>query len=316
MIIFDIFKIYDLAPDIFINDGDINNNINNTLIFFDILRDFIELDSWDKVYDFFYNAFSQINQTLIRYIKYNIFLNLSKLYYSNEENNAYNNDLYLNQYKKLLIDFSEPTKIIFQLISIIFGVNLEIIYLENKENNAIAEQVYKYEYSKLSKEDNNKIEKIIILNFNNCYHIAYKKKDFNGNSELYNSIKENINGVSLVQYSKKGKIKCDICKKNNDFIEIINENNNKGICSECLYNEIDQYLLKRIKFINEDYKNNYINYSYYLRPIELFLKEPLSEKNGIENNSIIIKNIDYYILYKNTFSQRIKELLNIQQKDT
>ena len=59
--------------------------------------------------------------------------------------------------KKILIDFNEPTKIIFQLISIIFGVNLEIIYLENKENNAIAEQVYKYEYSKLSKEDNNKI---------------------------------------------------------------------------------------------------------------------------------------------------------------
>ena len=316
MIIFDIFKIYDLAPDIFVNDGDINNNINNTLIFFDILRDFIELDSWDKVYDFFYNAFSQINQTLIKYIKYNLFLNLSKLYYSNEENNSYNNNIYLNQYKKILIDFNEPTKIIFQLISIIFGVNLEIIYLENKENNVIAEQVYKYEYSKLSKEDNNKIEKIIILNFNSCYHIAYKKKDFSGNSEFYNSIKENINGISLVQYSKKGKIKCDICKKNTDFIEIINENNNKGICTECLYNEIDQYLLKRIKFINEDYKNNYINYSYYLRPIELFLKEPLSVKNGIENNSIIIKNIDYYILYKNTFSQRIKELLNIPQKES
>ena len=63
MIIFDIFKIYDLAPDTF-NTG---NNINN--------------------------------------------------------------NTYLNQYKKILIYFNEPTKIIFQLITIIFGVNLEIIYI-------------------------------------------------------------------------------------------------------------------------------------------------------------------------------------------
>ena len=316
MIVFDIFKIYDLAPDIFTSDDKINNNISNTLTFFGILRDYIELDYWDKAYDFFFHFFSQINQTLIKYIKYNIFLFLSKLYYLNEENNSYNNDIYLNQYQKILIDFNESTKIIFQLITIIFGVNLEIIYLENKENNVIAEQIYKYEYSKIAKEENDKIEKIIILNFNNCYHIGYKKKDFTKNNVLYNSIKENMNEISLIQFSKKGKIKCDICKKVMDFIEIVNENNNKGICSECLYNELDKYLLKRIKYIKEDHKNNYMNYSYYLRPIELFLQEPLSVKNGIENNSILIKNIDYYILYHNTFSQRIKELLFKSEEDS
>ena len=315
MIIFDIFKIYDLAPDIFANDDNISNNISNTLTFFDILRDYIELNYWDKAYDFFYNFFSQINQTLMKYIKYNTFLCLSKLYHLNEENKAYNNDIYLNQYQKMLIDYNEPTKVIFQLLTIIFGVNLEIIYLENKENNNISEQIYKYEYSKLSKEENNKIEKIIILNYNNCYHIGYKKKDFTKNNELYNTIKENMNEISFIQYSKKGKIKCDICKKPTDFIEIINENNNKGICSECLYNELEQYLLNRIKYIKEDNKNNYINYSYYLRPIELFLHEPLSVKNGIENNSILIKNIDYYILYQKTFSQRIKELFLVPEEE-
>ena len=316
MVIFDIFKIYDLAPDIFNTGDNINNNINNTLTFFSIIRDSIELDNWDKVYDYFYNYFSYINQTLIKYIKYNIFLFLSKLYYSNDENKAYNNDTYLNQYKKILINYNEPSKIIFQLITIIFGVNLEIIYMENKENNILNEQIYSYDFTKFSGGDNNKIEKIIILNYNNCYHIAYKKKDFSLNNELYNSIKENMNEINLVQFSKHGKIKCDNCKKTLDFIEIINENNNKGICSECLYNEIEQYLLKRVKFIKEDLKSNYINYSFYLRPLELLLQEPLSVKNGIENNSILIKNTDYYSLYQKTFSQRIKELLNSNQHDS
>ena len=311
MIIFDIFKIYDLAPDIFIND-----NIKNILIFFDILRDYIELDYWDKVYDFYFSLFPQINQTLIRYIKYNIFIYLSKLYNSNEENKSYNNDIYLNQYQKILIDYNEPSKIIFQIITIIFGVNLEIIYIENKENNNLIEQNYSFECSKFIKEDNNKKEVITILNYNNCYHICYKKKDFLINNEIYNSIKENLNEITLIQYSKKNKIECNICKNNSDFIEIINEHNNKGICSDCLYNEIEQYLLKRIKYIKDDMKNNYINYSYYLRPIELFLQEPLSVKNNIENNSILIKNIDYFLLYQNTFSQRIKELLLLPQKDS
>ena len=314
MIIFDLFKIYDLSPDIFSIEED-TTNISNTLTFFDILRDYIELDFWDKAYEFFLSFFHQINHVLIKYIKYNIFIYLSTLYNSNEENDSYNNDIYLNQYQKILIDYNEPSKIVFQLITIIFGINLEIIYIENKEDD-LMEEIYTYDYSKYIKEDKNKIDVIIILNYNNCYHIGYKKKDFANNNEIYNSIKENINEINLVQYSKKGKIKCEVCKKTFDFIEVINENNNKGICSECLYNEIEQYLLKRIKYIKEDIKSNYINYSYYLRPIELFLQEPLSVKHGIENNSILIRNIDYYLLYQNTFSQRIKELLMLPQQDT
>ena len=317
MIIFDLFKIYDLAPDIF-NTDDGAKNINNVLGFFDILRDYIELNSWDKVYEFYTGFFQQINHVLIKYVKYNIFLLMSKLYSLNEENDAYDNEIYLNQYQKIIIDYNEPTKIIFQLITIIFGINLEILYIENKEENDIIEQNYTFEYSKLAKNDinNNKIDKIILMHYNNCYHICYKKKDLLANKEIFDSLKESINEISLIQYTKKGKIKCDICNSSKEFIEIINENNNKGICSQCLSNEIDQYLSRRIIHIKEDIKKNYINYSYYLRPIELYLKEPLSIKNGIENNSIIIKNIDYYLIYETTFSEKISELLNLSEDET
>ena len=124
-----------------------------------------------------------------------------------------------------------------------------------------------------------------------------------------------MNEISLIQYTIKNKIHCNICGKALDYIEIINEKN-KGVCSECLYKEIEQCLLKRIKFIKDDIKTNYINYSYYLRPIELFLQEPLSVKDGIENNSILIKNIDYYLLYQKTFSEKIKELLLSDDKES
>ena len=317
MIIFDLFKIYDLAPDIF-NTDDGAKNINKVLGFFDILRDYIELNSWDKVYEFYTGFFQQINHVLIKYAKYNIFLLMSKLYSLNEENDAYDNEIYLNQYQKIIIDYNEPTKIIFQLITIIFGINLEILYIENKEENDIIEQNYSFDYSKLAKNDinNNKIDKIILMHYNNCYHICYKKKDLLANKEIFDSLKESINEISLIQYTKKGKIKCDICNSSKEFIEIINENNNKGICSQCLSNEIDQYLSRRIIHIKEDIKKNYINYSYYLRPIELYLKEPLSIKNGIENNSIIIKNIDYYLIYETTFSEKISELLNLSEDET
>ena len=315
MIIFDLLKIYDLSPNIFNSEDNINNNINDTLVFFDILRDYIELNSWDKVYEFFFGFFSQINQILIKYIKYNIFLLLSKLYSLNEDNPSYDNPIYLNQYQKILIDYNEPSKIIFQLITIIFGVNLEIIYIENKEETTLMEQTYDFDFSKFSKNENNKIDKLQIINYNNCYHIGYKKKDLLNNKEIFNSIKENINEISLIQFTKKGKIKCDECKNTTEFIEINNENNNKGICSECLNKEIEIYLLKRISYIKEDNKKNYINYSYYLRPIEILLQEPLSIKNGIEDNSIIIKNIDYYLLYQNTFSQKIKELFSASKEE-
>ena len=304
ILILDIFKLYDLSPSIFTSNK--NNNINNVLIFFSIICDFIQLNLWDKVYDLFLYLYSQIEQILIVYIKYNIFLFLSKIFSENKEKNIFDEKtFYINQFKKIIINYNEPSRVIFQIIPFIFGENLEIFYHENKNENKIISNILNFTLSK--KYDKNNVNPIYIIYYNNNYHIGYNKQFFNNNDKILASIKDNLNKVSLIQYIKEDKINCDICEEEVDSIEIINDNN-KRICKECLYSEIDDYLIQRISFINEDYKSNYINYSYYLRPIELILKEPISIKNNIENNTIIIKNIDYFMLFHKTFSQRISEL--------
>ena len=301
MIIFDIFKLYDLSPTIFTSNK--NCNINNVLIFFSIINDYIQLNLWEKIYDFYLSIYSQIDKALILYIKYNIFLLLSKIYTDNDEYKS----KYLNQYKKIFINYNEPTLIIFQLIPFIFGINLEIIYYENKNKDNSKIQNISFTCPKLLGKNNTNT--IYIIYCNNCYHIGYQKKDFENNKKIFKKINENLNIISLIQYIKNDKIFCELCDKNTDYIEIANDNN-KGICSDCLSKKIDEYLFKRISFIKNDSETSYINYSYYIRPIELFLKEPISIKNNIENNSIVIKSIDYYFLYEKSFSQRISELFS------
>jgi hypothetical protein len=238
-------------------------------------------------------------------MKYNIFLFLSKIY------SEYKNDgtkKYLDQYKKVIIQQMEPTCIIFKLIPYIFGINLEIFYYENKTKNNFREENLSFTCSKLFAKNN--VESIYIIYYNNCYHIGYQKKSFDINKEIYKSIEENLNKKSPIQYMKKGERYCEECDQNTECIEIINDNQ-KEICSNCLSNEIDEYLVERVSSINHDYYiSDCLNYSYYLRPIELFLKEPISVKNNIENNSIIIKNLDYFLIYNKTFSQRISELFS------
>ena len=265
----------------------------------------MQLNLWDKAYYLFVYLFSQIEQILIIYIKYSIFLFLSKIFSENKEKKIFEaNSFYLNQFKKIIINYNEPSQVIFQIIPFIFGVNLEIIYHENKkENKTISEYL---SFSLPARYNRNNLDSISIIYCNNCYHICYNKNFFNNNDKIFSFIKDN-NKVSLIQYIRIEKINCDICKEEVDSIEIINDNN-KRICKICLYSIIDDYLIKRISFINDDNKSNYINYSYYLRPIELILKEPISIKNNIENNTIIIKNIDYFMLFDKTFSQRISEL--------
>ena len=310
ILILDIFKLYDLSPSIFSSDK--NYNINNVLIFFSIICDYIQLNLWDKVYDLFVYLYSQIEKNLILYIKYNIFLYLLKIFSENREKKLIeSNSFYINQFKKIVINYNEPSRLIFQIIPFIFGIKLEIIYHENKYDDKVVSDYLTFTLP--SKYGQNKLDLISIIYCNNCYHIGYSKNFFNNNDKLLSSIKDNLNKVSLIQYIKEDKIICDICEKEVESIEIVNDNN-KRICKECLYSEIDDYLLQRISFINDDNKLNYINYSYYLRPIELTLKEPISIKNNIENNSIIIKNIDYFMLFHKTFSQRISELYKDEKK--
>ena len=309
ILILDIFKLYDLSPSIF--NSIKNNNINNILVIFALIRDYIELNLWDMAYDLFLSFYSQIDIIFVRYIKYNLFLYLSKLYCQINEKKLLDNELkYLNHYKKLLINYNEPYHIIFQLIPYIFGINLELIYYENKNEEEILTKNLLFDLPKNIYKKN--IETIHIIYYNNCYHIGYAKNFLNENDKILKKLKNNLNKLSLIQYIKSDQIFCEICEKNIDSIEIINENN-KRICQECLSSQIDEYLNKRISFINEDYKSNYINYSYYLRPIELIVKEPISIKDNIENNSLIIKNSDYFQIFHKTFSQRISQLFKAKK---
>ena len=303
IIVFDIFKIYDLLPSIF-TDNNKNINLNEILIIFSIFIDYIQINLWEKAYDLYLSFYTKISQVLIIYIKYNIFLYLSKIYSDNDNKEIYIN--YINQYKKIIFNYNDPTLDILQLIPYIYGVKLDLIYLENINEDEFEMKKISFDCGKI---DKNNYEKINIIYFNNYYSIGYQKKDFESNSALNELIKKNINKISPIQYIKKDndKIYCEVCEKNVDCVELISDNN-KGICSQCLNTEIDEHLNKRISYINEDYKDNYIDYSYYLRPIELVLNEPLSIKDNIENNSIIIRSIDYYLLFEESFSQRISEL--------
>ena len=301
ILIFDIFKLYDLYPSIFTSNK--NYNINYFLVFCSIFIDYIGLNLWEKAHDFFISFFSQLAQVLVSYMKYNIFLFLSKIY------SEYKNDgtiKYLDQYKKIIIHQMEPTCIIFKLIPHIFGINMEIFYYENKTKSNFREENVSFTCSKLFSKNN--VDTIYIIYYNNCYHIGYQKQIFNINKDIYKSIEENLNKKSPIQYVKKEERYCEECDQNTEYIEI--NDNHKGICSNCLSSEIDEYLVERVSFIYHDYYiSDFLNYSYYLRPIELCLKEPISIKDNIENNSIIIKNLDYFLIYNKTFSQRISELL-------
>ena len=300
-LIFDIFKLYDLYPTIFTSNK--NYNINYFLVFFSIFTDYIGLNLWEKAHDFFISFFSQLAQVLVSYMKYNIFLFLSKIYSEYKDNGT---KKYLNQYKNIIIHQMEPTCIIFKLIPHIFGINMEIYYYESKTKNNFKEENVSFTCSKLFSKNN--VDTIYIIYYNNCYHIGYQKKIFDINKEIYKSIEENLNKKSPIQYTKKEEKYCEECDLNTEYIEI--NDNNTGICSNCLSSEIDEYLVERVSFINHDYYiSDFLNYSYYLRPIELLLKEPISIKNNIENNSIIIRNLDYFLIYNKTFSQRISEIL-------
>ena len=291
ILIFDIFKLYDLSPSIY--NSNKGSDIKSTLIFFAFLYDYIHLNMWEKVYFFYISIYPKIEQVLISYIKYSIFLFLSQLY-----NENINDNKYIYQYQKILINYNEPIHLIFQIIPLIFGINLEIINFKNEKENQLEAQNFSFSPPKLINKKS--INTIYIIFQYNCYHIGYQKSNFDNNKEVLKFIKENSNKTSLVNYKLKGEIFCEKCDKNTEYIEI-NKESNKGICLECLNSRIDEYLVKRISFINQDYKKNYINYSYYLRPIELFLKKP--------DNSIVIKNFDYYSLNYKTFEQRISELL-------
>jgi hypothetical protein len=178
ILILDIFKLYDLSYTKY------NSELNNALIYFSIIYEYIELNLWEKAYDFFNSLFSKIEQILIDYIKGNLFLYLSKIYSLYDNNNSN----YLNQYQKIIINYSEPTRLVFQLIPFIFGINLEIIYYENRNEEDLLTK--KLSFSLPSNLIKNNIETIYIIYYNNCYHIGYARNAFNKSNNILKKLKK------------------------------------------------------------------------------------------------------------------------------
>ena len=186
MLILDIFKIYDLEPSIFSNEYR-NINIKNVLICFSIIYDFIKVNLWDRAYKFFISSYNnELDKALIYYMKYNIFIFLSKIFFvlnietdnknkkkkhqhhhRHKNYNDYNNN-HTEEFKYEdfcnLEENSEPRKIIFQSIPYIFGISLNIYYFE-KEQYKNHFYINKIKYKNPYNEGENRKNKINLFFF-------------------------------------------------------------------------------------------------------------------------------------------------------
>ena len=330
ILIIDLFKIYDIEPLIF-NIEKSKINFKNILICFSIIYDFIKINLWDKAYKFFISIYNEIlDKALIYYLKYNIFLFLSKIdfvlnidkknktkkkkHYKNDEDD-YSEEFQFDHFA-LLIEGSDPTKIIFQTIPYLFGISLNIFFYDNEKydnnlymNNILFNNPY-------NEEENEK--KIINLFFcYNNYYICYKKPFLNSNGNdivdkaLFEAFVYNLNSYYLVSkninFLSKYKY-CELCNKNCNVLELKHEieNNieNILICDQCLFLQIDEHLLQRNIFLHKEKLKNYL---YYLKPITLkFFSQ--KDKNNIFNLSL--SNSDYIHLYNKTFNERISQIMH------
>ena len=329
MLIIDIFKIYDLKESIFLSS---NIKIKNVLICFSIIYDFIKINMWDMAYKFFiYSYNNELDEVLTIYLKYNIFLYLSKINFIINSENKNNNknkkhhhrdecdstEEYKFEYISHLIKYNEPTKIIFQCITYIFGISLNILYYnkekyDNNNNSNLNISTFKNPYNE--GENNNKIINLLFCYDN--YHILYQKSYINSNGNdtdkkrLLKIFIDNLNKLSLISKninSLSKNIHCNITHENSNLLEIKIESSNKSesasICSHCLYSQIEEHLKRRVSTLHQE---KFKNYLYYLKPISLQIYSE-KEKNKLIN--ITLTNYDYIHLYKETFNEKINELM-------
>ena len=323
MLIIDIFKIYDLNESIFSND---NINMKNVLICFSIINDFIKINAWDTAYKFFISVYNDVlDEALVKYLRYNIVLYLSKIdfiinsdnrnkYKKKRHNHIDDYDIkneYKFEYISHLAKYNEPTRIIFQSITYIFGISLNIFYYSKEKYNRNNNSNLNISSFKNPYHENLCENKEINLFF--CYdnyHICYKKAyiNSNGNDSLLNLFIKNLNTLSPISknYNIISKsIHCSICNVNSNFLEIksFNIKENIYICQQCLNLQIDEHIKQRVIFLQ---KEKFKNYLYYLKPIII---EIYSEKDKINIININITNYDYIHLSNKTFNERINELM-------
>ena len=299
MFILDIFKLYDLSPKIY---TDKNVNVKNILIFFCILIEYIELKWWEKAYYFFIYLYNEIDQALIIYLRYSIFFFLTKIDFRISNNI---NTKYLNQFMLLISHYEPSSKIVFQSIPYIFGVNVDIKFYEGKCGKNFFSNVKNILFTCDKNLKKRNIDIISLFFYQNSYHIIYK-------NIKNNLILKNLNKISPVNYSlllDSSKF-CNMCNKNNKCVKIDYISQDEFLCYDCLLNQIEIQLNKRISLLNKETNKNY---SYYLRPIEILLQSYIKTKNNISTNIINISNHDFIHLYQKNFNERIAEL--IQAKD-
>ena len=323
ILIIDILRLYLIEPEIFISK---EIDMKNIMVIFNIIYDYISVNLWDKAYNFFiniYNTYEFFEKSLIEYMKYSIFLYISRIsafFWENEdgEDPTINiNNIYNFNYDLMLLDLFEPGKIEFQSIPYIFGINLNVFYYKNEKFSNLGKNLKKTIFNNNYTID--KVNNVInIFYYYNTFHPTYKKQiidniiaknsTVDNNNTIYDLFFSNINESNnyltknlTLKQNNQNKF-CGICNKNCAVINI--ENLSINICNDCLYKEIDNHLNLRLSFLSDE---KYNNFTYYLNSIKLKL---VNENNSDDTIKINISNYDYMFLYKKTFNERLSEIIN------
>ena len=260
-LIFDIFRLDDIENIYF--------HLNKEKVFMtlNIIYDLMGADEYEEAYDILIKSyrktdFDDFDQILIRYLRYCVYGYLNNL--------ESENDIDFN-YSLSIIYYNEPTRFIIETLSNIFNVNIKIFYIEGN-----MKEMKEIDFLSLNKSN----IYIRLGYFYSSYHIIYQEKiKFNCSLNYYLSDISNIlNGLIL----DKERI-CLFCKKSSKYIDITKLG--RKICSNCLEKKIYDILNKRIEFFSLE---NYLNFSYYMRPIIL------SDELNVIFNDANCKNIFNY----------------------
>ena len=242
VLIFDIFRLDEIE--------DIYFHLNKEKVFMllNIIYDLMRADEYEEAYEILIKSyiksdFDDFDQILIRYLRYCIYGYLNNLESENEIN---------CNFSLSIIYYNEPTRFIIEALSNIFNVNLKIYYIEGNMNEMNDIDFISINQSNID---------IRLGYFYSSYHIIYKERlKFNCSINYYISDTSNILNGMIIEKERQ----CLFCKTNSKYIEI--SKLERKICSNCLEKKISDILNKRIELFSIE---NYLNFSYYMRPIIL-----------------------------------------------
>jgi len=276
IILFDIYRLNQISP---IYDG---LNIEKSLVIFNIIYDLMRAEQWDDAYEILLFSFIEIDnsfdQVLIRYVRYCVFGYLINLEIINSSNQNVKHMKKNFNYKLGIMYYNEPNRNVIDSLPNIFNVNLNIFYIEG-------------DMKEFKKKDFTRIQSNLTINigyFYTNYHILYQNS--NKIKKIFNKNNPNINHILSVEKIEQKK-QCSKCNTNSTYVNFPKEK--KSICSNCLDQKIIEILKERIQLC---FQENYINYSFYMRPIKI-------------TKEIQISDLDYIYLFKNSFTEKCSKTL-------